>query len=72
MPVTLWPTPNTVYKTEIKIDTDDNKKRYLGSSKIPFKRHRKHARNFKHEYHEMNTVFLIYLDLKVWHNNNNN
>ena len=60
MLVRLCPTQNIAYKVEIKNDTNNNQKRYLGSSKIAFKRCSNHTRDFKHRNYEKHIVFQTY------------
>ena len=55
-------TPNTVYEARVTNKTNNDCKRYLGASEIPFKeRFRNHTRDFKHKKYEKCTELSMYI-----------
>ena len=55
-------TPKIVYQTDVRNDTNDERKFYLGVSEAPFKeRFRNHKKEFTHKKYRNSTKFSKYI-----------
>ena len=55
-------TPNVIYEAEVRNDSNDEIKRYIGASETPFKlRYSNHVKDFKHKKYVKNTELSKYI-----------